>query len=1259
MKHLLLAAAMTLPALAFPLSPAAPAVADFFAPPALNDVFEVAIDGNGDNLRFRVTSLPQGDASGTLTVTKDPVTIPHAGTVDNYSALTHAHIPPHLWFTYRIDNVTHSLAFTVTAIADYTFQNCTALTSASFPSSLTYFGYAAFNSSGILRADLSACTSLTRIETEAFQSSKIQEVIFPTSITELGASIFRYCYAFTTVNLGQLKKLKSVESRAFNASKLTLSGEQLNWRDGPYALPALTYLGKQAFSGCHNVVGTLILPEHPDTLKMDVEVFRNNMGITKAVLPRHWKRIPEAIFVDCPNLEDVNLDQLNEITTIEPEAFEGCYKLGNLPGKEILRIPPSVDIIYYDAFRQTAFKEVWFLGTPSVGPAVFADCPNLDTIRLFTPQGITTNNYVVGNGVGGEVPTFPLPNNNNPQKTVFAGTNLLGQSLPWAPGCIIIPAYRTLTPGAAADTSIVFRYGIDPKIEIPFQLWDSYSSNTAMVSVTPELTSTPPLADAFSFSFANPLTLTPLPAGTTQALHSSLNFTLKQPSGLAATPLNASINVFLPEITAFSPNPATLSKNNPLSLTADIRCDGTPITPLAPAALRWTLPPCLETIGEPPAWNALNLQLKSNAFPASDFTLPLSLSLPDTLGAASASASIQVKKPAEIKLEILSVEPTTINMNQSEPCVVKLQITADGLPVLLKDRLISPDGSLKSIEETFSITPTGTIHFKKTEVKDEEDGTIAILLYPARVTGVGTLQATLSAWEPELSAQTPELRITNGNLLRSTPPPEEPANAVDNSFGYQHGDGPWLRYQPIPEKPGQVRVVEWDPTLGNYEGPYYTNLPPKLEIPNTVYRVVGDITQTFTVTQVFWAFMKCSDLQEVILPNTLTKLDNGAFSDCSNLSRVNFHELINLDTINYYAFEGTKLGDVKIDLPNLKLIGSWSFRKAQFTSLSLRAAPDAVIGDYTFDGVTSLDSICLKSKFRICGNAFRGCPNIQSLIFFETPEIYKYASLTTEDPKLINLFTSFPSALRVYLPHNDLYPNRLSKLDSWGHPLLPTWEIKLLAPASKAFTFNHTLDHALADTLHYQLFRYGYPLSDADFDDEATPANTFAALPPLHHPPAATLTHALHSATEIPSLGFGKDSKGVHRLVARHTPVQEDDTFLLSLNPLTSLAGDQGVFPDTFIFRVNKQIPQPFSIDTAGKNQPDLRFDGRDTLTLCAGEKPVAINTLPNSTWEVVRNDPNRQTYHLTPPDTPDPPGLYPATRPSPVTSKDKIPHVE
>ncbi|MDR3129251.1 MAG: leucine-rich repeat domain-containing protein, partial [Tannerellaceae bacterium] len=297
-----------------------------------------------------------------------------------------------------------------------------------------------------------------------------------------------------------------------------------------------------------------------------------------------------------------------------------------------------------------------------------------------------------------------------------------------------------------------------------------------------------------------------------------------------------------------------------------------------------------------------------------------------------------------------------------------------------------------------------------------------------------------------------------------------------------------------------------------------------------------------------------------------------AFAECTALEKINLNELPNLETIGSSAFFRTNLKHIKIDAPNLKYIGDGAFAKSQLTSFSLRAAPDAVIDQGAFSEATSLDSICLKSKFKISGKAFEGCPNIQSLIFLKTPEIYKYNVVNTEDPKLSNLFPSFPpSALRVYLPHNDLHgPNRLSKLDTWGHPLLSTWKIRRTSSSQE---INVAAGEEVP--LEYQLYRYGWPLTADDLanaDDEATAANTFGALRFHHLHTSANLEHALilSQSIEHPDLGFGKDAKGLRTLAARHDrPDTDRDTFTLTLDPLTSLGGDQGVYPDTFIYTVS------------------------------------------------------------------------------------------
>lgn len=150
-------------------------------------------------------------------------------------------------------------------------------------------------------------------------------------------------------------------------------------------------------------------------------------------------------------------------------------------------------------------------------------------------------------------------------------------------------------------------------------------------------------------------------------------------------------------------------------------------------------------------------------------------------------------------------------------------------------------------------------------------------------------------------------------------------------------------------------------TTGNYIGA--VNIPGGIEYGERRYQVTRIGAK---------AFMACTELTAVEIPNTVTYIDIHAFDGCKNLTEVNFPA--NLGFIGNYAFNGCGLTEV--DLPdNVVSVGAYSFAGNQIKSL--------IMG-------TSL------SKISWC--AFKGCPIEVIYAFGSDSPVLDYYSESDEWP---------------------------------------------------------------------------------------------------------------------------------------------------------------------------------------------------------------------------------------------------------------------
>jgi uncharacterized repeat protein (TIGR02543 family) len=128
-----------------------------------------------------------------------------------------------------------------------------------------------------------------------------------------------------------------------------------------------------------------------------------------------------------------------------------------------------------------------------------------------------------------------------------------------------------------------------------------------------------------------------------------------------------------------------------------------------------------------------------------------------------------------------------------------------------------------------------------------------------------------------------------------------------------------------------------------------------------------------------YAFYYCNSLEGVVLPNSVTSIDEGVFYECSNLESVTIPDSVT--SIGNYAFyDCCSLTSVTIG-NSVTSIGNYAFYEC--SNLESMTIGDGVtsIGNYAFYDCCSLTSVTIGSSVTSIGNAaFYECSNLTSVI---------------------------------------------------------------------------------------------------------------------------------------------------------------------------------------------------------------------------------------------------------------------------------------
>lgn len=241
----------------------------------------------------------------------------------------------------------------ITGVDEFAFEDNTALTSVSLPSSVVSIGDYAFSGCSGL-AQITLPSGLTSIGNCVFKGcSSLNNLGIPSGVTSIGSSAFKDCASLTEINLPN----------------------------------NLTSIGSHAFEGCIGLTEIAV----PNTVtSLGSYAFTQCTGLTSATLPTGLTSLANGLFNGCILLKSIDIPA--GVTSIGYYAFNGCSGLTSVT------IPRGVTSIAYSAFDScTGLSSIEIPDTVTeLGIFAFFNCTSLTSAVI--PASVTS---IGGQAFGG------------------------------------------------------------------------------------------------------------------------------------------------------------------------------------------------------------------------------------------------------------------------------------------------------------------------------------------------------------------------------------------------------------------------------------------------------------------------------------------------------------------------------------------------------------------------------------------------------------------------------------------------------------------------------------------------------------------------------------------------------------------------------------------------------------------------------------------------------------------------------------------
>lgn len=276
-----------------------------------------------------------------------------------------------------LDTVDGAGSHIFTILGGYAFRNCISLTSVTVPETVVTYvtGYAFQGCTSLLEATFNAAVTTNGLMTGTFDGcTSLRTVNIGAAVTVIGNYGFRNCTSLTTVNFASGNSLSKLGTYAFqNCTSL----ESITLPSTVTNLGATSNTTAYTFDGC-TALKSLEIPSGVTVIGQ--YTFRNCTSLSEMDLG-NMKIIGTYAFQNCTSLSEITIP--STVTTYGTRPFDGCTGLVKATVNSSANLPSNMFAgcsLFSEVTLNSAIK--------TIGTYAFQNCTSLESIVL--PASLTT-----------------------------------------------------------------------------------------------------------------------------------------------------------------------------------------------------------------------------------------------------------------------------------------------------------------------------------------------------------------------------------------------------------------------------------------------------------------------------------------------------------------------------------------------------------------------------------------------------------------------------------------------------------------------------------------------------------------------------------------------------------------------------------------------------------------------------------------------------------------------------------------------------